>query len=115
MHNYKKLNVWISSISLVKNIYNLTRKFPKEEMFVLTQQLRRAAISIPSNIAEGAGRNSNAQFKNFLQISIGSCYEVETQLIISKELEYISEEELETISKELDSIMKMNHNLQKTL
>ena len=115
MHNYKKLNVWISSISLVKNIYNLTRKFPKEEMFVLTQQLRRAAISIPSNIAEGAGRNSNAQFKNFLQISIGSCFEVETQLIISKKLEYISEEELETISKELDSIMKMNHNLQKTL
>jgi four helix bundle protein len=115
MHNYKKLNVWILSISLVKNIYNLTRKFPKEEMFVLTQQLRRAAISIPSNIAEGAGRNSNAQFKNFLQISIGSCFEVETQLIISKELEYISEEELETISKELDSIMKMNHNLQKTL
>lgn len=115
MHNYKKLNVWISSISLVKNIYNLTRKFPKEEMFVLTQQLRRAAISIPSNIAEGAGRNSNAQFKNFLQISIGSCFEVETQLIISKELEYISEEELVTISKELDSIMKMNHNLQKTL
>ena len=115
MHNYKKLNVWVSSISLVKNIYNLTRKFPKEEMFVLTQQLRRAAISIPSNIAEGAGRNSNAQFKNFLQISIGSCYEAETQLIISKELEYISEEELETISKELDSIMKMNHNLQKTL
>ena len=115
MHNYKKLNVWISSISLVKNIYNLTRKFPKEEMFVLTQQLRRAAISIPSNIAEGAGRNSNAQFKNFLQISIGSCFEVETQLIISKELEYISEEELETISKDLDSIMKMNHNLQKTL
>jgi len=115
MHNYKKLNVWISSISLVKNIYKLTRKFPKDEMFVLTQQLRRAAISIPSNIAEGAGRNSNAQFKNFLQISIGSCFEVETQLIISKELEYISEEELETISKELDSIMKMNHNLQKTL
>ena len=115
MHNYKKLNVWVSSISLVKNIYNLTRKFPKDEMFVLTQQLRRAAISIPSNIAEGAGRNSNAQFKNFLQISIGSCYEAETQLIISKELEYISEEELDTISKELDSIMKMNHNLQKTL
>ena len=115
MHNYKKLNVWISSISLVKNIYKLTRKFPKDEMFVLTQQLRRAAISIPSNIAEGAGRNSNAQFKNFLQISIGSCYEANTQLIISKELEYISEEELDTISKELDSIMKMNHNLQKTL
>ncbi len=115
MHNYKKLNVWVSSISLVKNIYKLTRKFPKDEMFVLTQQLRRAAISIPSNIAEGAGRNSNAQFKNFLQISIGSCYEAETQLIISKELEYFSEEELDTISKELDSIMKMNHNLQKTL
>ena len=115
MHNYKKLNVWVSSISLVKNIYKLTRKFPKDEMFVLTQQLRRAAISIPSNIAEGAGRNSNAQFKNFLQISIGSCYEAETQLIISKELEYISEEELDAISKELDSIMKMNHNLQKTL
>ncbi len=115
MHNYKKLNVWISSISLVKNIYKLTKNFPKEELFVLTQQLRRAAISIPSNIAEGAGRNSNAQFKNFLQISIGSCYEAETQLIIAKELEYITEEELDIISKELDSVMKMNHNLQKTM
>ena len=115
MHNYKKLNVWVSSISLVKNVYKLTRKFPKEEMFVLTQQLRRAVISIPSNIAEGAGRNSNAQFKNFLQISIGSCYEVETQLIIAKELGYILEDELDVISKELDSVMKMNHNLQKTL
>ncbi len=100
MHNYKKLNVWIASISLVKNVYKLTRKFPKEELYVLTQQLRRAVISIPSNIAEGAGRNSNAQFKNFLQVSTGSCYEVETQLIIAKELDFV---------------MKMNHNLQKTL
>lgn len=115
MHNYKKLNVWSSSISLVKNIYKLTNKFPKEELFILTQQIRRAAISIPSNIAEGAGRNSNAQFKNFLQISLGSCYEAETQLIIAKELEYITEEELGIISKELDAVMKMNHNLQKTL
>lgn len=115
MHNYKKLNVWVTAISVVKNVYKLTRKFPKEEIFVLTQQLRRAVISIPSNIAEGAGRNSNPQFKNFLQISIGSCYEVETQLIIAKELEYITEEELTAISKELESVIKMNHNLQKTL
>ena len=98
--NHKDLEAWKKSIELVCNIYKITDSFPKNECYGLALQMRRAAISIPSNIAEGAGRNSNAQFKNFLQISIGSCYEAKTQLIISKEL---------------DSIMKMNHNLQKTL
>ena len=113
--SYKDLLIWQKGIKIVCLVYQLVKSFPQEELYALTSQIKRASISIPSNIAEGAGRNSNAQFKNFLQISIGSCFEVETQLIISKELEYISEEELETISKELDSIMKMNHNLQKTL
>ena len=115
MGDFRKLKVWEKSKDLAVRIYKLTNQGHFIKDFRFRDQIRAAAISIPSNIAEGAGRNSNAQFKNFLQISIGSCFEVETQLIISKELEYISEEELETISKELDSIMKMNHNLQKTL
>ena len=115
MKSYRDLIVWQKSMSWVTIVYSLTSKIPESEKFGLISQIRRSSVAIPSNIAEGAGRNSNAQFKNFLQISIGSCFEVETQLIMSKELEYISEEELETISKELDSIMKMNHNLQKTL
>ena len=115
MHNYKKLNVWISSISLVKNIYNLTRKFPKEEMFVLTQQLRRAAISIPSNIAEGAGRNSNKEFKHFLSIANGSAYELQTQLILTIELNLVSKESIQPILNLIIEVQKMNYSFQKSI
>ena len=108
MHNYKKLNVWISSISLVKNIYNLTRKFPKEEMFVLTQQLRRAAISIPSNIAEGHGRNTRGEYIQFLGIARGSLKESETQIILASRLKYISNETSQNVllkSKEVGILL----------
>jgi four helix bundle protein len=95
IHNYKELEVWKLSMELVTDIYILTRKFPKEELFHLTSQLRRAAVSIPSNIAEGFGRGTNPQIVNFLGISQGSSYELETQLIVSRNLAYITAEEAE--------------------
>lgn len=84
MKTYRELIVWQKSVEFVTMIYDVTSKFPKEEIYGLTNLLRRAAISIPSNIAEGFGRNSKKDFKRFLQISIGSVFEVQTQLEISK-------------------------------
>ena len=85
---HKDLEVWKQSINLVTDIYNISKNYPKDELYGLTNQIRRAAVSIPSNIAEGAARNSNKEFIQFLYISLGSCAEVETQLTISKNLGY---------------------------
>jgi four helix bundle protein len=87
---HKELNVWKDSIEFVVNIYKVTAEFPKEELYGLIGQIRRACISIPSNIAEGAARNSDKEFIQFLYISLGSLAEVETQLIISEKLNYLS-------------------------
>jgi four helix bundle protein len=83
---HKDLNVWKESMTLAKEVYRLTKNFPKEETFGLVSQMRRAAVSIPSNIAEGAARNSNKEFIQFLHVSLGSLAELETQLLLSKEL-----------------------------
>jgi four helix bundle protein len=91
MKTHKDLNVWKESTDLVLEIYRLTIKFPKEEMFCLVQQLRRAAISVPSNISEGASRNQKREFVRFLRISVGSLSEIETQTIISGKLNYLNE------------------------
>lgn len=91
MQSHKDLNVWKKSMEFVQNIYRLTRKFPQEEQYGLSAQMRRAAISIPSNIAEGAARNSVKEFKQFLYISLGSASEIETQLEIAEGLGYISD------------------------
>ena len=91
MKTYKELIVWQKAVNLVSMIYNNTKNFPKKEIYGLTNQIRRAAVSIPSNIAEGFGRNSKNDFKRFLQISIGSVFEVQTQLVISKDLQFLSE------------------------
>jgi four helix bundle protein len=88
---HEDLEIWKLSIGLVKETYIITRAFPDEERFVLTSQMRRAAISVPSNIAEGAGRNSKKEFSHFLKISLGSLAELETQFVISKELEYLND------------------------
>ena len=82
--DYKDLNVWKDSIDLVENIYKLVNTFPKEEVYALTDQLKRASVSIPSNIAEGSNRNTTKEFIQFLYIALGSASEVETQLIISQ-------------------------------
>ena len=105
--SYRDLNVWKLSIELVKDIYHVTTKFPPVEVYGLTNQLRRAAISIPSNIAEGQGRNSFKEFKQFIAIALGSLAELETQLIISHELLYLDREDFSKLSASLDNIRKM--------
>ena len=115
MNNFRELNVWKKAMNLVTQIYKFTKFFPKEEQFGLTNQIRRCAVSIPSNIAEGAGRDSSKDFNRFLSISLGSSFELETQLIISKELEYFNNENFRNIEKELIEIQKMIRGLQKSL
>ncbi len=96
MHKFKELSVWQKSRTLVKDIYDLTKSFPNEEIYGLTSQIRRATVSIPTNIAEGAGRRTNPQFANFLDIALGSAIEVENLLILSNDLEFISDENLKS-------------------
>lgn len=115
MSYYKNLHIWQKSMDLVDNVYTLTKEFPKEEIYGLTNQIRRSAVLIPSNIAEGAGRNSDAQFTNFLSYSNGSTLELETQLIISNRQGYISESDLFEINKLIEDIQKMNYKLQNKL
>jgi four helix bundle protein len=90
LQSHKDLNVWKKSMEFVQNIYRITREFPQVEQYGLSAQMRRSAISIPSNIAEGAARNSVKEFKQFLYISLGSAAEIETQLEIAEGLGYIS-------------------------
>ena len=112
-HNFKNLIIWQKAIILVKQIYCITKDFPKEEKFGLVSQIRRSAVSIVSNIAEGAGRGSNKSFNNFLHYSIGSICELETQLIISQALHYIDRSTEEKLIQELSMIRKMIITFQK--
>jgi four helix bundle protein len=105
--SFRDLDVWKLSIEFVKNIYKITNKFPNSEIYGLTSQLRRSAISIPSNIAEGQGRNSSKEFGQFLAIALGSLAELETQLIIGKEIEYLTGENLIPLLTDTDIIRKM--------
>lgn len=109
--DYKKLNVWKESIELVKQVYQVTASFPSEEQYGLMSQLRRASVSIPSNIAEGNGRSSDKDYKRFVEIAYGSALELETQLIISVELQYLDKnhtifQKLERVKKLLSGFMK---------
>ena len=101
MKSHMDLNAWKNSMSLVYVIYACTNSFPKHEQFGLTNQLRRAAVSVPSNISEGASRHSNAEFIRFLRISTGSLSEIETQLIIACHLGYLKEKELENLKSQI--------------
>lgn len=106
MHNFRNLDVWRDSISLVTEIYRLSNNFPKNEKFGLTSQIQRSATSIPSNIAEGAGRNTNGEFINHLGIALGSSYELETQCWIAKNLGYLSQGEMQKLTCSIQSIQK---------
>ena len=106
MRNFRKYNIWTDSINFVTETYGLTRSFPSHEKFGLADQLHRASISIASNIAEGASRESEKEFAHFLQISLGSAYEVETQLIIANRLYYINDNQLDKQTQKLNSIEK---------
>lgn len=92
--SYKELLIWQKGIKIVVSIYKLTRSFPKEEIYALTSQLKRASVSVPSNIAEGFGRQTDKSFHHFLNISRGSLNEIETQLIIAKELDFVLDDNL---------------------
>jgi four helix bundle protein len=107
--NHKDLEVWKKSMDLVSNIYKITESFPNKELYGLTNQIRRAAVSIPSNIAEGAARNSKKEFIQFLYIALGSLSELETQIIIANRLEYLNN--LDTLSEDLKFVQKLINGL----
>ena len=107
MRDYHKIDVWKRSHQLTVAIYRVTENYPKEEIFGLTSQIRRAIASVPTNIAEGCGRNSDAELYNFLNIASGSASEVEYQLLLSKELGYIDESVATELVKEIAEIRKM--------
>jgi len=115
IQSYRELDVWKKSMNLVEICYKITREFPKEELYSLTNQIRRASISIPSNIAEGQSRWSTKEFLRFLSIARGSLSELETQLILAQRLKYISEDNLNEILKLTDEIGKMISGLRKSL
>jgi four helix bundle protein len=107
MHNFEKLNIWIKSKKLAISIYKSTRLFPSEEKFGLTTQMRRSAISIPANIAEGAGRKTKKDFSAFINISLGSLNELFTFLEISKDLKYIDPENYSSLKSEINYLRNM--------
>jgi four helix bundle protein len=115
MHQFKELQIWKKSRLFCSKIYNVTATFPSEEKFGIINQLRRASVSIPSNIAEGSSRNSNKDFARFLEIAIGSAYEVETQLLISSDLGFINEENTTELINLLGEITKMTSRFRATL
>ena len=109
--DYKGLKVWQKSMDLVIEIYNLTKNFPNDERYRLTDQMKRAVISVPSNIAEGHGRNSDKDFIKFLTISRGSLIELETQIEICRRLDYISDQTSQTLCNSVSEIIKMINSL----
>jgi len=115
MNRFKNLDIWKDAITLAKNVHVLSETLPKEETYGLRSQLRRAAVSVASNIAEGAGRNTNGEFHQFLGIAIGSAFEVDTQLIIGVELGYFSKDAVAALTKDIESIANRTFKLQQTL
>ncbi len=115
MHNYKEMKIWQKSRTLVKVVYEISKILPKEELYGLTSQIRRAVISIPANIAEGAGRGTDRDFRHFLDISRGSLFELDTLLILSNDLGYISESELNPVLENISEIIKMMVSFQSRL
>ena len=111
MHNYKELIVWKRPIKLCATVYKLTANFPNEERFGLISQMRRASVSIPSNIAEGGGRRTDREFLHFLGVAHGSIRELESQLYISLELEFVNLDQIDSITYEITEIQKMLYAL----
>lgn len=114
-HNFKNLNIWKLSLALANEVYNLTDQFPKNEEFGLKSQLRRCSVSVASNIAEGSSRRSNKDFNRFLEISLGSLYELQTQIIISSQRNYFDLEKLDKIENNITELQRMISGFQKTL
>ena len=114
-HSYKNLVAWQKSMTLVKNVYLHTSSFPKTEAYGLAAQLRRAAVSIPSNIAEGQGRLSRKEFKHFLSLARGSLLEVETQVLIAADLNYLSSDEAHDLETRTQEVLRIINALMNSL
>lgn len=115
MQDYQKLLVWQKSHKLVLDMYLVTKNFPKEELYGITSQFRRACISISANIVEGSGRKTQPDFARFLTMSLGSANEVEYFLLLSKDLEYLKLEKYDLLTQQLIEIRKMLISLEKTI
>lgn len=111
MRNFRTLEIWQKGISLVKEVYSITEKLPQKERFGLSSQMHRSSVSIPSNIAEGCSRNSELEFKRFLEIAIGSSFELETQLILCNELGYFPNETSQKLISNLKILQKQTNTL----
>jgi four helix bundle protein len=115
MHNFKKLKIWQEAISLVQDNYRLTRTFPDFEKFGLVSQMNRCAVSIPSNISEGSSKSTDRHFNKYLQDSLGSAFEWETQLIVAFNENYLSEEKFKELEQKIIQIQKMISRFQSGL
>ena len=115
MRPHEKLDVWNKAVDLVVEIYRATDVFPKDEKFGLTSQVRRAAVSVPANIAEGAARKSSKEFAYFLSNAQGSASEVETELLIAHRLGYLGQESFLKLGTALDNVGKMMNGLSRHL
>ena len=107
MHNFRELRIWQRSMDLAEIVFKINATFPKEEKYGLVSQLNRCAVSVPSNISEGAGRASNKQFKQFLEFSMGSCNEIQTQLELAKRFNYVTKESGDKVIDEAFQVYKM--------
>ena len=115
MKNYKELIIWKKGIDLVKAVYAISKQFPAEEKFGMISQVTRATVSIPANIAEGSSRNSDKDYARFLQIALGSAFEIQTYLIIAKEMNWVTNEKIDPIEMSLEEEIKMMHAFIKKL
>ena len=115
MKDFRQLKVWEKSHQLALAVYKATKEFPKEELYGLTSQIRRASMSIPTNIAEGCGRNTDAEFARFLQIAMGSASETEYQLLLTHDLGFINKEQYDKLNLDVTEIKRMIDSLLKTL
>jgi len=104
--NYRELIVWQDAIKLAKTVYKLTEKFPKHEVYALADQIRRAVVSVPSNIAEGQARKAPGDFRRFLHIALGSLAEVDTQLILAQEFGYLTKEDVDSMDTQIQELRK---------
>lgn len=115
MHNFRKLTIWLNAMILAKEVYKTTSTFPKEEKYGLVSQINRCSVSVPSNIAEGSSRSSNKEFSHYIKISLGSLFELETQLILSNEFGIINGEQLGLITTKIVLLQKMLSRFIKSL
>lgn len=113
IHNFRELVAWQKAMQLTKDVYIITQSFPAEERFALTSQIQRAAVSIPSNIAEGAGRPTQKELVHFLSFSLGSAYELETELLLAEALGYISAMQSEQLNVAIVEVQKLVYSLMK--